>query len=267
MWIAELLTRELSLDWLWRRLPRARGRFDEILDLAHFTIIVNGAVLLVAFLLAPDLFIVPDLVTFALRLLAVSLPVWGLTFGVRFHEVIRGGRRSPVAGRSDLWDDWLDGPAWWENQRRTVPGAGQGISVWTQASRERTSGRAMSRDRRPIEVNVTDGIAVVTFPNTDWLVRSIDPAREGGQGLLDLVDGAGRAGIILDFQNQEIGWLSCAFEGLLVRLHRRMSKEDVVLRLCNLPPGIVRQFTMNGLITIFHLCTTLEEALDMPRSR
>jgi hypothetical protein len=117
MRIAELLTRELSLDWLWRRLPHRQGRFDEILDLAHFTIIVNGAVLFMAFFLAPNLFNVldpidgPDFVTFALRSLAVSLPVWYLTFGSRFHEVIRVGRRLPVTVPSDLWDDWLDGPA------------------------------------------------------------------------------------------------------------------------------------------------------------
>jgi hypothetical protein len=182
MWITDLLTTELSLDWLWRRLPHAQGRFAEILDLAHFTIIVNGAVLLVAFLLAPNLFIVPDFVTFALRSLEVSLPLWGLTFGIRFHEVIRGGRRPPVAGPSDLWDDWLDGPEWCEHRRRTFPGVGRGISVLTRASRERMSGRATSRDRRPIEVNVTDGVAVVTFPNTGWLVRSIDPIRDGGRG-------------------------------------------------------------------------------------
>jgi anti-anti-sigma regulatory factor len=268
MWIAELLTRELSLDRVWRRLPHGQQRFDEILDLAQFTIIVNGAVLFMASFLAPNLFNVldpidgPDLVTFAISTLVVSLPVWCLTFGIRFHEVVRVRRSLPVAGPSGLWDDWLDGPAWCENQRRAVPGAGQGVSALTQASWERTRERAMSRDRRPIEVNVTDGIAVVTFPNTDWLVYSIDPAREGGQGLLDLVDRADHAAIILDFQNRDIGWLSCAFEGLLVGLHRRMSKKKAVLRLCNVPPEIVRQFTMNRLITIFHLYATLEEALD-----
>ena len=34
---------ELNLDWLWRRLPRVREPFDVILELAHFTLIVNGA--------------------------------------------------------------------------------------------------------------------------------------------------------------------------------------------------------------------------------
>jgi hypothetical protein len=117
MWIAELLTRELSLDWLWRRLPHGQQRFDEIPDLAHFAIIVNGAVLFMAFFLAPKLFNVldpiegPDLVTFVLSTLAVSLPVWCLTFGVRFHEVIRPPQRPPAAGPSDLWDEWLDGLA------------------------------------------------------------------------------------------------------------------------------------------------------------
>jgi hypothetical protein len=56
MWITELLTMELSLDWLWRRLPRAPEWFDEIVDIAHFTIIVNGAVLVIAALVAPSAF-------------------------------------------------------------------------------------------------------------------------------------------------------------------------------------------------------------------
>jgi hypothetical protein len=37
MGVTELLTMDLSLDWLWRRLASGWNRFDEILDLAHFT--------------------------------------------------------------------------------------------------------------------------------------------------------------------------------------------------------------------------------------
>jgi hypothetical protein len=116
MWIVELFTRELTLDWLWRRLPHFREPFHEILDLAHFTIIINGAVLFIAFPLAPGFFNLLDLVdargfvTFAISSLAVSLPIWCLTFGVRFRESIRAAIRSPAAGSPDLWDDWLDGP-------------------------------------------------------------------------------------------------------------------------------------------------------------
>ena len=75
--------------WVWR---------DEILDLAHFTAIVNGAVILLAFFLSPASFDLidpihgPDLGTFALRLLVVSLPVWCLTFGFWGWRAVRSGR-------------------------------------------------------------------------------------------------------------------------------------------------------------------------------
>jgi hypothetical protein len=127
MWIAEFLTRDLSLDRPWRRLPRGRERLDEILDIAHFTLIVNGAALLVACFVAPSAFNVlnpingPDLGTFAVRSLELSLPIWCLTFGVRFWNALRDWYRRVVRGRrrvsvevesSGLWDEWLDGPAW-----------------------------------------------------------------------------------------------------------------------------------------------------------
>ena len=119
MWIAELLTRDLSLDRLWRRLPRGTERFDEILDIAHFTLIVNGAALLVACFMAPSAFNVLDpingldLGTFAVHLLELSLPIWCLTFGVWFWNVLRGRRRVPVEVKpSELWDEGLDGPVW-----------------------------------------------------------------------------------------------------------------------------------------------------------
>jgi hypothetical protein len=115
----------LSLDWLWRRLPHGQERFDEILETAHFTLIVNVAVLLVALLVAPAAFLdpvsVPDLGTFAIHLLEVSLPVWCLTFGVRFRNALRSWYRRVTRGRRrrsveaeppSLWDEWLDGPAW-----------------------------------------------------------------------------------------------------------------------------------------------------------
>jgi hypothetical protein len=125
MRIVELLTMELSMDWLWRRLPGGRERLDEILETAYFTLIVNGAVFLFALFVAPSAFLdpvhVPDLGTFAVRLLELSLPLWCLTFGVRFRNALRGGNRRVIRSRrrdlvevepSDLWDEWLDGPAW-----------------------------------------------------------------------------------------------------------------------------------------------------------
>jgi hypothetical protein len=79
----------------------------------------------IALFLAPSGFLdpvqVPDLGTFTVHVLELSLPVWCLTFGVRFRDalwgpcrrILRAGRRVPVEGEpSGLWDEWLDGPSW-----------------------------------------------------------------------------------------------------------------------------------------------------------
>ena len=114
MSIAELLNLELNLNWLRRRFPRRGERFDEFLDITHFTLIINGAVLFVAFILSPDTWLdCPDLATFATHLLAISIPIWCLTYGIWYWRVIRGRRRHSVAVEpTDLWDEWLDGPVW-----------------------------------------------------------------------------------------------------------------------------------------------------------
>jgi len=154
-WVSELLNMELNLNWLRIRLPRTSQRIDDILDIAHFTVLVNGLVLVVVFIVVPltfsearvssedrhtisHFFYGPDLSAFASRVLAVSLPIWCLTFGIwqrrvistfaslllslclpiwrltfgRWQRrVIRGRQRDSVdVGPSDLWDAWLDGP-------------------------------------------------------------------------------------------------------------------------------------------------------------
>ena len=43
MRITELLMTELSLDWLWERLPRRPVWFDGFVDKAHFALIINCA--------------------------------------------------------------------------------------------------------------------------------------------------------------------------------------------------------------------------------
>jgi hypothetical protein len=112
MSISELLNLELNLNWLRRRFPQRGERFDEFLDITHFTLIVNGAILFVAFILSPDTWLdCPDLSTFATYLLAISIPVWCLTYGIWYWRVIRGRRRHSVEVEpTDLWDEWLDGP-------------------------------------------------------------------------------------------------------------------------------------------------------------
>src|SRR5437868_2312098 len=118
MWIAELLMTNLSLDWLRRILASAGERFEEVLDIAHFALIVNRAILVVAFFMIPTAFDLldpihgPVLKSFAFHVLAVSIPVWCAIFGVWRWKAVRGRRRIVVQYEpADLSDEWLDGPA------------------------------------------------------------------------------------------------------------------------------------------------------------
>jgi hypothetical protein len=124
MWISELFTTDINLDWLHRRLPVIPASLDEFLDIAHFTLIVNGGVLVVACIMVPAAFNVidpikgPDLTTFTRNVFRVSLPVWCVILGVWRWNVIRERRRSTQQRiiiqdePADLWDEWLDGPNW-----------------------------------------------------------------------------------------------------------------------------------------------------------
>jgi len=127
LWISELFTTDINLDWLRRRLPVVPAFLDEFLDIAHFACIVNGAVLLVACFLVPSAFNIidpikgPNLETFTIHVIEVSLPVWCVIFGVWRWSIICDRVRIIWRGRSvqdeppELWDECLDGPAWFRS--------------------------------------------------------------------------------------------------------------------------------------------------------
>jgi hypothetical protein len=117
MRITELLMMDLSLDWLWERLPRCPVWLDELIDKAHFALLINGAVLVVAAvlsLMALDVFdpsYRPSLKTLVIGMVTVSLLVWVLIFGIWGWRAHQSRRRAAVeAEPTDLWDRWLDGP-------------------------------------------------------------------------------------------------------------------------------------------------------------
>jgi hypothetical protein len=124
MWISEILTTDINLDWLHSRLPVVPACLDELLDIAHFICIVNGAVLLVACIVVPSAFNIidpingPNLKTFTLHVVGVSLPIWCVIFGIWLWSIIRDRVRGIWRTNSvqdepaDLWDEWLDGPDW-----------------------------------------------------------------------------------------------------------------------------------------------------------
>lgn len=124
MWISELFTTDIDLHWLRSRLPVLPAWLDDFLDIAHLACIVNGAILVVACVMAPSAFNIidpingPDFKTFSLHVLDVSFPIWCVIFGVWRWSVVRGRRgsfrRTNIVQDepAELWDEWLDGPAW-----------------------------------------------------------------------------------------------------------------------------------------------------------
>jgi hypothetical protein len=76
-----------------------------------------------------------------------------------------------------------------------------------------------------IEVTVVGQAAVVRFKRTECVMTSLDPRSDVGAELCALTDMGKHSVIVIDLSNPDIHWLSCAFEGLLVVLHRRLSSE------------------------------------------
>jgi hypothetical protein len=124
VWISELFTTDINLDWLRTRLPVLSAWLDKFLDIAHFTLIVNGGILVVACIMVPTAFNIidpingPDLKTFIRNVFLVSLSVCCVIFGVWLWSVVRDRPRSTRRRiviedePAELWDEWLDGPAW-----------------------------------------------------------------------------------------------------------------------------------------------------------
>ena len=109
-----------------------------------------------------------------------------------------------------------------------------------------------------IRVTEVDGHAVVCFNN---LERVVVPGEELEQLDSELQALAGReswASVILDFEDEPF-IPYCAFEAVLVRLHKMFGKR---LKLCNVPSLVMEHFQTNRLATVFHIWATRDDALQ-----
>ena len=89
---------------------------DELIDKAHFALLVNCAVLVVLGVISGVTFDVldpdhrPSSKTFIIGMIVVSLLVWVLIFGSWGWTALRGRSRAAVGDESsEQWDRWLDG--------------------------------------------------------------------------------------------------------------------------------------------------------------
>ena len=104
--------------------------------------------------------------------------------------------------------------------------------------------------------------AVVRFRRTECLMLHLDPRQDVGKDLFALVDTDRHSLVVLDLGNPDIKWLSGAFQAILVGLHYRLFKANGVLKLCNVPEAIMKQFQGSQLVKVFKIYPNLEAALN-----
>jgi anti-anti-sigma regulatory factor len=120
----------------------------------------------------------------------------------------------------------------------------------------------MANKGSQIEVTVMGEAAVVSFRRAECLLRSLNPRGDVGEELFALVDKSKYSAIVIDFSNPDIHLLSGAIQAFLVTLHWRLSKAEMALKLCNLPPTIMEQFRLNRLIEYFTVYPNVQAALS-----
>ena len=124
-----------------------------------------------------------------------------------------------------------------------------------------TGNQGMTSKLPLIEVTLMGEAAVVHFRRAECLMLHLDPRQNVREDQFALVDTDHYSLIVLDFGNPDIKWLSGAFQLILVGLHRRLSKANGGLKLCNVPQAIMEQFQANQLIKVFKIYSSLEAAL------
>jgi anti-anti-sigma regulatory factor len=115
-------------------------------------------------------------------------------------------------------------------------------------------------DYHHISANLVDGVTVVRFQNLAKAVHSEAAIHEIGYELQGLLDEVQPSALILDFENKEFLPFA-AFDGILVRLQRKVTQRNGILKLCNLPPVVIQLLKINRLADYFSLCNSLEDAL------
>ena len=111
---------------------------------------------------------------------------------------------------------------------------------------------------KQITVTNVDGVAHVRFISR----RITDPDVIHGLGeeLLALFEKEGRSTILLDFS--DVGFLSSAAIGKLIKLNNRVQAGKGQLRLAAIRPEIFEVFRLLKLDETFHIHDTVDEALQ-----
>jgi anti-sigma B factor antagonist len=100
-----------------------------------------------------------------------------------------------------------------------------------------------------ISVKQDDDVTVVTL-NDRQILRE-DHIKEIEESIMPLIEQAERPSLMLDFCH--VKYMSSAFLGLLVKMHKRMCERKGYLTLCNIDRGIYRAFKITKLNKVFRI--------------
>ena len=114
-------------------------------------------------------------------------------------------------------------------------------------------------DIRPrISIQYHDRATIVTF-NDGKILEETD-IRAIQEAVMPIVEQADRISLILDFGN--VGFLSSAVLGLLIRISKKISENGGRLKLCNIGPKIYEVFKITRLTMTFDIHKDVECALE-----
>lgn len=120
----------------------------------------------------------------------------------------------------------------------------------------------MTAIKPKITIDYIGSATVVSF--TDEKILEEKDISELQESIMSLIESnATKTRLILNFGN--VGFLSSAVLGMLIRVSKRTYERDGVLRLCNINPRIYEIFRITRLTKTFDIYSDVESAAeDMP---
>ncbi len=116
----------------------------------------------------------------------------------------------------------------------------------------------MTEIRPRIGIQYHDSATVVTFNDLKILEETDIKAIQ--DSVMPLVEQTERINLILDFGN--VGFLSSAVLGLLIRISKKVYENDGRLKLCSISPKIYEVFKITRLTSTFDIYKDVECAIE-----
>jgi anti-sigma B factor antagonist len=107
----------------------------------------------------------------------------------------------------------------------------------------------MEQDESKLFVQHVEGVTIVTFHDEGILEETCIKGLD--KSLMAIVEEAKRQSLLLDFSN--VRFMSSAFLGLLVKIHRGVCEKDGRLMLKNIDPNIYKVFEITQLTKVFDI--------------